>query len=37
MKRVVPKTVNLSFSLKELKIMNTFMIAKSVERNIQNQ
>ena len=34
MKSVVPKTVNLSLSLKELKIMNTFMIAKRVERNI---
>ena len=32
-KSVVIKTVNLSMSLKELKMTNFFMIVKSVEQN----
>ena len=36
-KSVVIKTVNLSASLKELRIANFFMIAKSAEKNSQDQ
>ena len=36
-KSVVIKTVNLSESLKELRIANFFMIAKSAEKNGQDQ
>ena len=32
-KSVVIKTVNLSVSLKDLKVMNFFMTIKSVEKN----
>ena len=36
-KSVVTKTVNLSLSLKDLRIANFFTIAKSAEKNSQDQ